>query len=199
MENDDPMDDTDAPLRHNDPETASAETKMRLALERLGTRASQSQHGPGNRTSGAATTARTGPMPRKRFVRDGEVPVERVPTSARPVGDAGFELAEERAARQQAEQALADAQGTISRLQMALSRAEQAARTAREAVQERELAMDGLRAELADTQQREAALVAAAQAEAERKQTEAKLPRVPAPAREPEPVRWWLLPTKPNR
>ena len=196
------MDDTDAPLRRsdaNDPETASAETKMRLALERLGTRANPAQDGTGYRTKGVAVTARTGPLPRKRFVRDGEVPVERVITSARPAGDAGFELAEERAARQRAEQALTDAQGTISRLQMALSRAEQAARTAREAVQERELAMDGLRAELADAQQREAALVAAAQAEAERKQAEAKLPRVPATPRKPEPVRWWLQPTKPSR
>jgi hypothetical protein len=196
------MDDTDAPLQRsdaNDPETASAETKMRLALERLGTRASPSQHGTGHGTKSVATTARTGPLPRKRFVRDGEVPVERLPMSARPAGDAGFELAEERAARQQAEQALTDAQGTISRLQMALSRAEQAARAAREAVQEREVAMDGLRAELAGAQQREAALVIAAQAEAERKQAEAKLRRAPAPAREPEPVRWWLLPTKPSR
>jgi len=202
VENNKPMDDMDAPLRRNDaddPETALAETKMRLALERLGTRASPSQHGPGNRTSSATATARTGPQPRKRFVRDGEVPVERVPTSARAAGDAGFELAEERAARQQAEQALTDAQGTISRLQMALSRAEQAARAAREAVQERELAMDGLRAELAGAAQREAALVAAAQAEAEQKQAAARLPRAPAPVREPEPVRWWLLPTKPNR
>ena len=202
MENDDPMDDTDAPLRRsdaNDPETALAETKMRLALERLGTRASPAQGGPGNRTSGAAATARTGPLPRKRFVRDGEVPVERVLTSARPPGDAGFELAEERAARQQAEQALTDSQGTISRLQMALSRAEQAARAAREAVEERELAMDGLRTELTGAAQREAVLVAAAQAEAERKQAEAKLPRVPATPREPEPVRWWLQPTKPSR
>ena len=196
------MDDTDAPVRRNnanDAETASAETKMRLALERLGSRASPAGGGAGNRANGAAATARTGPLPRKRFVRDGEVPVERVPTSARPAGDAGFELAEERAARGRAEQALADAQGTISRLQTGLSRAEQAARAAREAVQERELAMDGLRAELAGVRQREAALAAAAQAETGPKQDAAKLRRAPAPAREPEPVRWWLLPTKPSR
>ncbi len=193
------MDDTDAPLRRNDAndaETASAETKMRLALEQLGTRASPARGGTGHRTNSVAATARTGPLPRKRFVRDGEVPVERVPTSARPAGDAGFELAEERAARQRAEQALADGHGSISRLQMALSRAEQAARAARESVQERELAMDGLRAELAGARRREAALATAAQAEAERRRAEAKERRTPTPAKEPEPVRWWLQPTK---
>ena len=52
--------------------------------------------------------------------------------------------------------------------------------------------MDGLRAELARAAQREAALIEAAQAEAERRRAEAKLSRVPAPPREPEPVRWWL-------
>jgi hypothetical protein len=200
VEDNDPMDDTDAPLRRNDAndaETASAETKMRLALEQLGTRTSPTGGGPGNKSNGAAVTARTVPLPRKRFARDGDVPVERVPRPARPAGDAGFELAEERAARQQAEQALADAQGSISRLQMALSRAEQAARAAREAVQERELAMDGLRAELAGARRREAALATAAQAEAERRRAEAKERRTPAPAKKPEPVRWWLQPTKP--
>jgi hypothetical protein len=201
LEDNDTMDDTDTPMWRNDAndaETASAETKMRLALEQLGTRTSSTGGRPGNKFNGAAATARTGPLPRKRFVRDGEVPVERVSTSARPASDAGFELAEERAARQLAEQALADAHGSISRLQMALSRAEQAARAAREAVEERELAMDGLRGELAGAR-REAALAAAAQAEAEaeRRRAEAKERHMPTPAKEPEPVRWWLQRTKP--
>jgi hypothetical protein len=194
VEDNDPMDDTDAPMRHNDAndaETASAETKMRVALEQLGTRTSPTGSGPGNKFSGAAAAACTGPLPRKRFVRDGDVPVERVLRPARAVGDIGFELAEERAARQQAEQALADAHGSISRLQMALSRAEQAAKAAREAVEERELAMDGLRAELAGAR-REAALAVAAQAEVKER-------HMPTPAKEPEPVRWWLQPTKPVR
>jgi len=199
VKDNDTMDDTDAPMWRNDAnnaETASAETKMRLALEQLGTRTSPAGGGPANKFNGAAATARTGLLPRKRFARDGDVPVERVPRPARPTGDAGFELGEERAARQQAEQALADAHGSISRLQMALSRAEQAAKAAREAVEERELAMDGLRAELAGAR-REAALAAAAQAEAERRQAEAKERHMPTPAKEPEPVRWWLQPTKP--
>lgn len=192
------MQDLDAPPRRDDAdeaETASAETRMRLALERLGTRSNPVQGGPGSRANIAAVTTRTtraAPQLQKRFVRDGDVPVERVPSPVRLSGEVGRDLAEERAARQRTDQALAEALATISRLQAALSRAEEAARVSREAVEEREAAMAGLRAELGRVAQREAALAEAAQAEAERQRSAAKLKRVPAPAREPEPVRWWL-------
>ena len=125
-------------------------------------------------------------------MRDGDVPVERVPSPVRLPAEVGRELTEERAARQRAEQALSEAQATIGRLQVALSRAEGAARASREAVEEREAAMAGLRAELARAAQREAALTGAAQANAEKQRAPVKLERAPAQAREPEPVRWWL-------
>jgi predicted TIM-barrel fold metal-dependent hydrolase len=76
------------------------------------------------------------------------VPVERTPASVRSPADLQRELTEERAGRQRAEQALATGQAMVSTLQAALSRSEQAARAARETVEEREAAMVGLHAEL---------------------------------------------------
>ena len=160
---------------------------MRLALGRLGTKAAVGQGGPGS----AAVSAQTGPQRRARFARNGEVPVERVPTS-RSAGDGRRELAGEREARQRAEQALTEAQTTIANLQAALAQSEQATRAARETVEEREAAMAGLRAELqrvaAERETLQAAQVAMA--------AQAKQKRVPATPKadepEPEPVRWWL-------
>ncbi len=189
------MQDTDAPPRRNEADDAEAtpdEASMRLALERLGTRSSPGHRATGSRASDAAAGARAAPRPRPRFVRDGDVPVVRVPAAARLPGEAGRELAEERAARLRAEEALADAQGTISRLQVARSRAEQALQAAQAAVEEREAAMAGLRVELARAAQHEAVLVEAARVEAEKAQAAARLRPAPAPSREPEPVRWWL-------
>ena len=189
------MQDMDTPARRNetdDAETASAEASMRLALERLGTRSSPVHRGTDSKTNNPAVGARTTPRSRPRFVRDGDVPVVHVPPAPRLPGEAGRELAEERAARQRAEEALVDAQGTISRLQVARSRTEQALQTAQAAVEEREAAMAGLRAELASAAQREAALIEAARVEAEKAQAEARLSPAPAPSREPEPVKWWL-------
>jgi len=182
------MPDTNAPPRREDDEddAPSAEARMRLALGQLGTKAPSGRGGPGS----PAPAIQSGPRRRTRFARDGEVPVERVPSPARVSGDAGHELAEERAARQRAEQALADAQGTISRLQTARTRAEQAAQAAHAAVEEREATLAALRADLVRAGQREAVLTKAARAEAERTQAEAKLRQ--APGRGTEPVRWWL-------
>ncbi len=195
LESDDPMQDTDAPPRRNEADDAEAtpdEASMRLALERLGTRSSPGHRATGSGASDAAAGARATSRPRPRFVRDGDVPVVRVPSAARLPGEAGRELAEERAARLRAEEALADAQGTISRLQVARSRAEQALQAAQAAVEEREAAMASLHAELARATQREAVLVEAARVEAEKAQAAARLRPSPAPSREPEPVRWWL-------
>jgi hypothetical protein len=196
LEGDDPMQDTDAPPRRNEADDAEAtpdEASMRLALERLGTRSSPGHRATGGGASDAAAGARATPRPRPRFVRDGDVPVVRVPAAARLPGEAGRELAEERAAaRLRAEEALADAQGTISRLQVARSRAEQTLQAAQAAVEEREAAMAGLRAELARAARREAVLVEAARVKAEKAQAAARLRPAPAPSREPEPVRWWL-------
>ena len=108
-------DDTDAA----EAEATADEASMRLALERLGTRSSQAPHAAGTRANAT-------PRSRARFVRYGEVRVVRVPATARLPGEAGRELAEERAARLRAEEALAEAQGTLGRLQAAHARAEQA-------------------------------------------------------------------------
>ncbi len=116
-ENKQPMPDTNAPLRRGDdePNDSSVEERMRLALGRLGTKAAVGQGGPGS----AAVSAQTGPQRRARFARNGEVPVERVPTS-RSAGDGRRELAEEREARQRAEQALTEAQAVNQRWVSAL-------------------------------------------------------------------------------
>ena len=183
------MPDTNAPLRRDDdePDDTSVEERMRLALGKLGPKAPAGRGGPG----GAATSAPTGSQRRARFARDGEVPVERVPTS-RAAGEAGRELAGEREARQRAEQALAEAQATVASLRAALARSEQATRAARDTVEEREAAMSGLRIEL----QRAAAERDALQAAQVAMAAQAKPKRVPAAPKadvpEPEPVRWWL-------
>ena len=209
---DDTMPDTNAPAqpsetgRADDPdggEAGSAEAQMRRALEQLGTRASPAPAGTNNRArnaAGATTPSRAAARPkvRARFARDGDVPVVRVPSQARSPGVTGQELAEERAARGRAEQALADARGTIGRLQDARTRLEQAAHAAQSVVAEREATIIDLRIELARvTKQRDAALAASAQAEAARKQAEAK-PAQASPSR-PEPVRWWLAPSRTPR
>ncbi len=192
------MRDADAPPRRSGVDSAEAgpdEAKVRQALERLGTRSSPAHGAASGRASGAAAAgARTAPRPRPRFVRDGDVPVVRVP--ARQPGDAGHELAEERAARQRAEETLAAAQGTIGRLQVARSRAEQALQAAQAAVEERDALIAGLRADLVRAaRQRDEAQAEAARAKADKLQAEA----MPAPAGEPEPVRWWLDYSRPSR
>jgi len=183
------MPDTNMPLRRddNEPDDISVEERMRLALGRLGTKGAVGQSGPAS----TAMSPKTGSQRRARFVRNGEVPVERVPAS-RITGDGQRELAGEREARQRAEQVLADAQGTIASLQAALARSEQATRAARDTVEEREAAMSGLRAELqliaTERDDLQAAQVTMA--------IQAKPRRVPvalkADAPAPEPVRWWL-------
>ncbi len=70
-------------------------------------------------------------------LHEGDVPVERMPSPVRSSAD-----------RQRAEQALTAAQMQVGTLQASLSRSEQATRVAREAVEEREAAIAGLRAEL---------------------------------------------------
>jgi len=152
LESDNPMQDTNAPPRRSDADDAEAtpdEASMRLALERLGTRSGTAHRATGKGASDAGAGARATTRPRPRFVRDGDVPVVRVPSASRLPDEAGRELAEERAARLRAEEALAAAQGTIGRLQAARSRTEQALHAAQAAVEEREAAMAGLRAELA--------------------------------------------------
>lgn len=186
------MRDTDAPPRPNQAGEADAtpdEARMRRALERLGTRSSPAQGGGDVRAGGAAAASRAAARPRKRFARDGEVPVVCVPGPARGLAGPQHEVAAERAARQRAEEALADAQGTISRLQVARSRAEQALLGAQAAIGERDAAMASLRADLVRAALREAELIEAARTGAETARAEAKPTAAPGRA---EPVRWWL-------
>ena len=198
---------SDAPvLRGDDADDAKAfsdEVRMRQALERLGTRSTPLVR---SRPGAAAGPAHAVPQRRHKFAREGEVPVERVPPPLRSPIDLQRELTEERAARQRAEQALAEAQATVSTLQAGRSQAEQAARAAREAVEEREAAMTVLRAELQRAATRlEAALAdnSAAQAWGRGRPANtapAKLKQVqePSGAAAPQPAKWWLPLMQPN-
>ena len=89
------MPDTNVSLRRGDdePDDTSIEEQMRLALGRLGTKASVGQ----GRPASTAASPQAGSQRRARFARDSEVPVERVTTS-RAVGDGHKELAGEREA-----------------------------------------------------------------------------------------------------
>ena len=197
------MQDQDAPAQPNEVggtegagDAADAEARMRRALAQLGNGASPAPARANTRVRQGGTMSTTAPShavprPRPRFIRDGDVPVVRVAPQARPSGEAGRELAEVRAAREQAEQALADAQGTIGRLQDARTRLEQAVHAAQAAVAERDAAITDLRIELARMAgERDTALADAARAEAARRQAEDELAQDAAV--EPEPVRWWL-------
>ena len=197
----------DAPvLRGDDADDATAssdEVRMRQALERLGTRSAPPVR---KRPGAAAGTAHAAPQRRHKFAREGEVPVERVPPPLRSPTDLQRELTEERAARQRAELALVETQARASILQASLSQSEQASRAAREAVEEREAAMAGLRAELQRTAARlEAALAdnSAARARGRKRPANtapAKLKEAqePSSAAAPQPAKWWLPLMQPN-
>lgn len=198
---------SDAPvLRGDDADDAKAssdEVRMRQALERLGTKSLPPVR---SRPGAAAGAAHAAPQRRHKFAREGEVPVERVPSPVRSPIDLQRELTEERAARQRAEQALAEAQARISTLQAGLSQAEQAARAAREAVEEREAAMAGLRAGLQRTTARlEATLadklvdhVRVRERPANTAPAKLKQAQEPPGAAGPQPVKWWLPLMQPN-
>lgn len=188
------------PLRLDDADDARAgaeEVRLRQTLEKLGARSTPPARG---RAGGAAGAGHTAPQRRNRFVREGDVPVERMPAPVRSPADLQRELTEERAARQRAEQALADAQARAAILQAAQSQSEQAARAAREMVEEREAAMAGLRAEL---QRAKVELKAAADEKAAARVEARVLRDATATAKgqqalrasaipDPQPARWWL-------
>ena len=198
------MSTSNSPLRSDDTddaETRSEEVRMRLALEKLGTRSTPPVRNRASnaRPGGAAGSVRTAPQRRHKFAREGEVPVEHMPPPVRNPGDLQRELTEERASRQRAEQALAEAQTGISSLQAALSQSERTARAAREAVEEREAAMTGLRAKLqrivVELEVALASRPAAPKAKARRgttAQAEARRVQAASGVTDPQPVKWWL-------
>ena len=185
----------------NDAKARSEEARMRLALEKLGTRSTPPVRSRPGATAGAAHAA---PHRRNRFVREGEVPVEHVPTPVRSPIDLQRELTEERAARQRAEQALGDAQARVGALQAALSRSEQSARAAREAIEERGAAMAGLRAELQRATVEKAVPTGEPPTRVKvrgRASTARATPSRVQDASEvegPQPVKWWLPLTRPG-
>ncbi len=194
----------DAPvLRGDDAKASSDEVRMRQALERLGTRSTPPVR---SKPGAAAGPAHAAPQRRHKFAREGEVPVERMPPPVRSPIDLQRELTEERAARQRAEQALAETRVRVSTLQAGLSQSEQAARAAREAVEEREAAMTVLRAEL----QRVATRLEAALADNSAARVRGRgRPANTAPAKlrqaqelsgaaGPQPAKWWLSLMQPN-
>ncbi len=193
------------PGRNNseDAEASFDELRMRQALENLGTRSTP----PVRSGSGSAGgTGHSAPRARHKFAREGDVPVERMPTPVRSPADLQRELTEERAGRQRAEQALATAQATVNTLQGALSRSDQATRAARETVEEREAAMVGLRAELQRAQVELKAAAderAAARVEVRRRRSTAARPKADqgegaAGVVYPQQVKWWLPLTQPR-
>ena len=128
----------------------------------------------------------------------------------------GPDLADERAARQRAEQALVDAQATIGKLQAALAQCEQARDAALASGKDKDAVVTALRAEL---QQQTARTEAAALATAEQgirdeasstvSGVEAsgsvdvpagtgkpKRPRAVTRTKGPQPVKWWLAHAK---
>ena len=186
----------------NDAKARSEEVRMRLALEKLGTRSTPQVRSRSGAAGGAAHTA---PHHRSRFVREGEVPVERMTIPVRSPTDLQRELTEERAARQRAEQALASAQARVGTLQAALSRSEQSARVAREAIEEREAAMAGLRAELQRSAAEQAAPAGGPPARAKAGRGRASTARArpnqvqdSSEAEGPQAVKWWLPLTRPG-
>jgi len=200
------MPNSDLSLRRDDADdaqTASEETRMRLALEKLGTRNTPPVR---SRPSSAAGAGHSAPRARHKFAREGEVPVERMPAPVRSPADLQRELTEERAGRQRAEQALVTAQMQVGTLQAALSRLEQVTRAARETVEEREAAMVGLRAELQRAQVELKAAAderAAARVEVRRRRSTAARPKADqgegaAGVVYPQQVKWWLPLTQPR-
>ena len=187
----------------DDARASSDEVRMRQALERLGTRSTPPVR---SRPGAAAGAAHAAPQRRHKFAREGEVPVERVPPPLRSPIDLQRELTGERAARQRAEQALAETRATVSTLQAGLSQSEQAARAAREAVEEREAAMAGLHAELQRTAARLEAALADKPADrapgrgrpANTATAKLKQAQEPSGAAGPQPAKWWLPLVQPN-
>jgi ABC-type transporter Mla subunit MlaD len=130
-----------------------------------------------------------GSMPRKRFVRDGEVQVEILHARPESATRHAAELAElndkllaEREGRQQLERALAEARATIQSLRTHLAHAEMAlAERAAQAVAVAPTALPEAKAP--ETKPPEGKARSAA------KPARAKAAK--APAREPKPVKWW--------
>ena len=212
------MPDVNTPLRRDDldeREQKAIEARMRLALEQMGSEARLRQDVPGlgpvalqvapaRRGAVALAPSSTG------SVRTGLLTLPTSPT--RQPSAVERDLAEERAARQRADQALLEAQATIGQLQAALAQCEQARDAALASANDKEAKITALRADL---QQQAARTKAAASATAEqgtRNEASATVPGVeqtgsvgvPAGAAKPkrpraatrnkgpQPVKWWL-------
>lgn len=158
------------------------EARIRQALDKLSGGASRSPRTHGGASAGFGA----GKPARHRYVQDGEVVVEHatVPKRrgpegvAQPVHDPRLaetqaQLAAERTARERAERTLERAQTAVRELETRLGHSEAALREAREMSAQREREIEPLRAALADYT------------------AQAAMPQA-APAKEPEPVKWWL-------
>ena len=158
------------------------EARIRQALDKLSGGVSRSARTHG----GPSASFSVGKPARHRYVQDGEVVVEHaaVPKRRGPEGstqpahdprlaEAQAQLAAERTARERAERLLERAQTAVHELETRLGHSEAALRETRALSAKQEADIEALRASLA----KRAARAEAAQA---------------APAREPEPVKWWL-------
>ncbi len=216
------MPDTNTPLRRDDldeREQSEVEARMRLALEQMGSGAKSRRDGPGRGsvTPQVALSRRVGAAHAPSSAGSVRAGLLSLPASPARQDDAvGPDLAEERAARQRAEQALLDAQVTIGKLQAALAQCEQARDAALASGKDKDAVVTALRAEL---QQQIARAEAAAVATAEqgiRDETSStvsgvrpsgsvdvpagtgkpKRPRAATRTKGPQPVKWWLAHAK---
>lgn len=164
------------------------EARIRQALDNLSGGASRSPRTHGGASAGFGA----GKPARHRYVQDGEVIVERaaVPKRRGPEGspqpthdprlaEAQALLATERTGRERAERTLERAQTAVRELETRLGHSEAALGEARALSAKQKAEIESLRAALAER---------AAVAE---RTARAKAPPA-APAKEPEPVKWWL-------
>ena len=216
------MPDTNTPLRRDDldeREQSEVEARMRLALQQMGSGARPHRERPGQGPAApqVAPSRRVGAAHAPSSAGTVRTGLLTLPASPARQDDAvGPDLAEDRAARQRAEQALVDAQATIGQLQAALAECEQARDAALASGEDKDATVMALRAEL---QQKAARTEAAAVATAERGiRDEApsnvsgvgpsgsvdvpagtgkpKRPRAATRIKGPQPVKWWLAHVK---
>lgn len=159
------------------------EARIRQALDKLSGGVSRSPRTQGGPSAGFGA----GKPARHRYVQDGEVIVEhaavhkrRGPEGSAPpaahdprLAETQAQLAAERTLRERAERTLERAQAGLRELETRLGHSEASLREARELSAKREIEMESLRTAIAEHAARLAELQ-------------------PAPAKEPEPVKWWL-------
>ena len=212
------MPDTNTPLRRDDldeREQSEVEARMRLALEQMGSKARPQRERPGHGPAApqVAPSRRVGTAHAPSSAGSVRTGLLTLPASPARQDDAvGPDLAEDRAARQRAEQALVDAQATIGQLQAALAQCEQARDAALASGKDKDAVVTALRAELQRQTARTEAAAVITDEQGIRGETSStasrvepsgsvdvpagtgkpKRPRAATRTKGPQPVKWWL-------